>query len=82
MSYRKNFLETQKRVRINHGKRAIGIRVIEVLLFKERWNVHILTVKIIILRLLVNKTAKQSSRKYTSMALCRVNVTPAFLHFY
>ena len=30
LSYRKNFVGTQKRVRINHGKRAIGVRAIEV----------------------------------------------------
>ena len=33
LSYRKNFKGTQKRVRINHGKRAIGVRVIEVRLY-------------------------------------------------
>ena len=33
LSYRKNFLGTQKQVRISHGKRAIDVRVIEVLLF-------------------------------------------------
>ena len=32
LSCRKNFLGTQKRVRISNGKRVIGIRVIEVLL--------------------------------------------------
>ena len=30
LSYWKNFLGTQKRVRISHGKRAIGVRAIEV----------------------------------------------------
>ena len=30
LSYRKNFLGTQKRARISHGKRAIGVRAIEV----------------------------------------------------
>ena len=30
---RKNFLGTQKRVRINHGKRLVGVRVIEILLY-------------------------------------------------
>ena len=30
LSYRKNFVGTQKRVRINHGKRAIGVRAVEV----------------------------------------------------
>ena len=30
MSYRKNFVGTQKRVRMSHGKRAIGVRAIEV----------------------------------------------------
>ena len=33
LSYRKNFEGTQKRVRIIKGKRAIGVRVIEVLQF-------------------------------------------------
>ena len=28
--YRKNFIGTKKRVRISHGKRAIGVRAIEV----------------------------------------------------
>ena len=32
-TYRKNFIGTQKRVRIIHGKRAIGVRAIEVLLY-------------------------------------------------
>ena len=35
LGYQENFLGTQKRVRISHGKRAIGVRVIEVLLYKE-----------------------------------------------
>ena len=30
LSYRKNFVGTQKQVRISHGKRAIGVRAIEV----------------------------------------------------
>ena len=29
----KKFLRTQKRVRISHGKRAIGVRAIDVLLY-------------------------------------------------
>ena len=33
LSYRKNFVGTKKRVRISHGKRAIGVRVIEVRLY-------------------------------------------------
>ena len=33
MSHRKTFLGTRKRVRIIHGKRAIIVRVIEVLLY-------------------------------------------------
>ena len=33
LSYRKNFLGTHKRVRINHDKRAIGVRAIEVRLY-------------------------------------------------
>ena len=33
LSCRKNFVGTQKRVRISHGKRAIGVRAVEVLLY-------------------------------------------------
>ena len=33
MRYRKNFVGTQNRVRISHGKRAIGDRAIEVQLY-------------------------------------------------
>ena len=33
MSYRKNFVGTQKRVPISHGKRAIGVRATEVRLY-------------------------------------------------
>ena len=33
--YRKNFVGTQKRVRISHGKRAIGVRAIEVRLYTD-----------------------------------------------
>ena len=33
LSYRKNFVGTQKRVRISHGKRATGVRAIEVRLY-------------------------------------------------
>ena len=33
LSYRKNFLGTQKQFRISHSKREIGVRVIEVLLY-------------------------------------------------
>ena len=33
LSYRKNFVGTQKRVRISHGKRAMGVRAIEVRLY-------------------------------------------------
>ena len=32
MHYRKNFPGTEKQVRMSHGKRAIGVQVIEVLL--------------------------------------------------
>ena len=32
-SYRKNFLGTEKRVRIRHGERAIDVRVIKVILY-------------------------------------------------
>ena len=31
-------VRTQKRVRVNHGKRAIGVRAIEVLLYFRRTN--------------------------------------------
>ena len=34
LSYRKNFVGTQKLVRISQGKRAIGVRAIEVRLYK------------------------------------------------
>ena len=38
LSYRKNFVGTQKRVRINHGKQAIGVRAIDVrLYFVANW---------------------------------------------
>ena len=37
LSYRKNFKGTQKRVRINHGKRAIGVRAIKFRLYLI-WN--------------------------------------------
>ena len=30
LSYQKNFVGTQKLVRISHGKRAVGVRAIEV----------------------------------------------------
>ena len=33
LSYRTNFVGTQKRIRIIQGKRAVGVRVIEVLLY-------------------------------------------------
>ena len=33
MSYRKNFVRTQKQVRISHGKRAFGVGAIEVPLY-------------------------------------------------
>ena len=33
LSYRKNFVGTKKLVRISHGKRAIGVRAIEVRLY-------------------------------------------------
>ena len=35
LSYWKNFLGTEKRVRIIHGKRAIRVRAIEVILYLE-----------------------------------------------
>ena len=39
LGYQENFLGTQKRIRISHGKRAIGVRVIEVLLYlKYCWK--------------------------------------------
>ena len=33
LKYRKNFLRTPKQLRISYGKRAIGVRVIEDLLY-------------------------------------------------
>ena len=33
LSYRKNFVGTQKRVRISHDKRAIDVRAIEIRLY-------------------------------------------------
>ena len=36
MSYRENFVGTQKRVRIIHGKRAIRVRAIEVTLYVRK----------------------------------------------
>ena len=33
LSKLKNFVATQKRVRISHGKRAIGVRAVEVRLY-------------------------------------------------
>ena len=38
LSYLKNIVGTQKRVRISHGKRAIGVRAIEVRLYKQIIN--------------------------------------------
>ena len=35
LSYRKNFVGTQKRVRISHGKRAISVRTIEIRLYMD-----------------------------------------------
>ena len=40
MSYWKNFVGTEKRVRIIHGKRAIRVRAIEVTLYKEGKHPH------------------------------------------
>ena len=42
MNYRKNFVGTQTRVQITHGKRAIGVRAIEARLYlvhkvKKKW---------------------------------------------
>ena len=34
LSYLKNSVGTEKRVRISHGKRAIGVRAIEVQLYR------------------------------------------------
>ena len=42
LSYQKNFLGTQKRVRSNHGKRAIHFRGNEVLLYMYLANLYIL----------------------------------------
>ena len=36
LSCRKNFLRTQKQVRINHGKRVIYARAIEILLYEGK----------------------------------------------
>ena len=36
LSYRNNFLRTKKRVHMSHGKRAIGVRAIEVRLNTQR----------------------------------------------
>ena len=36
MSCRKNFVGTRKRVRISHGKRVIGVRVIESLPLRKQ----------------------------------------------
>ena len=33
LSYRKNFVGTQKQVQISHGKEAIGVRAVEVQLY-------------------------------------------------
>ena len=43
LSYRKNFKGTQKRVQINHDKRAIGVRAIEVRLYVQAIEWDILT---------------------------------------
>ena len=42
LSYRKNFVGTQKRVRLSRGKRVIGVRAIEVRLYKQRRTVTVL----------------------------------------
>ena len=39
LSYRKNFVGTQKRVRISHGKRAIGVRAFVVRLYVALFSV-------------------------------------------
>ena len=36
MSNRKNFVGTEKRVRISHGKRAVGVPAIEILLYEGK----------------------------------------------
>ena len=36
LSYWKDFIGTEKRVRIIHGKRAIRVRAIEVILYSEQ----------------------------------------------
>ena len=38
LNYQKNFVGTQKRVRIIQGKRGIGVRVIEILLYSDRYK--------------------------------------------
>ena len=42
LSHRKNFVGTKNRVRTIHGKRAIGVRAIEVLLYtvEPQWLEH------------------------------------------
>ena len=37
LSYWKNFVGTEKRVRIIHGKRAIRVRAIEVIMYFDMW---------------------------------------------
>ena len=39
-SYQKNFVGTQTRVRISNGKRAIGVRDIEVRLYKKNQAIY------------------------------------------
>ena len=46
LNYRKNFVGTQKRVRISHGKRGIRVRAIEVRLYALDPNVCYLTSEI------------------------------------
>ena len=43
LSYLKKFVGTQKRVRISHGKRAIGVRAIEVRLYRVLELIRIFT---------------------------------------
>ena len=38
LSYWNNFVGTEKRVRFIHGKRAIRVRAIEVILYKDKYN--------------------------------------------
>ena len=55
LSYRKNFIGTQKRVRINHGKRAIGVRAI--------------VVRLCLFLVFASRTAQYSPTRYSIFCL-------------